>query len=682
MNPNFSIALSTAVESPFQFGSQGSEGAGTSASAARPSLMSRNPSLRCRPNRLVDATGDESRERALLLGPNQRFRGAVRRILADPALRTRFGIREIGADANRREQEQRTASLARMQDMFNADELKLPRAFEGKVTRGPDGKLASTDTAVAAILRYVEAKDPEAVRHLRIDPGCTLGLPLEPGVLLKAKEFAHGCAVRELKLAGEDSPLAVEIDMTTYATREAIKKGARGFQDGAQLTHADGAPGSPLRSEGQHPFKFLQEVRFKAGSNSPALADLVERCLNDGAPATLELRGRLGALAVKSVFSQKEVTKETWVALGLSMALSGGVAAALDILAWGAVNQQLSHQFGEDDARTRFAAIMLASVTPAIAETMDSFIVGRLIEKLRGGSFQPESLSDAWDTLKNALKSGGIASVGSIGNNALELTRKWAFQPLNFAMNQIAVATSGAMVPLEVDKTHQHMTAGVIQHMNNGFFPVPEVPGAAAMTEPQQHKSLARAVGSATRPALEVAPGDGLAINSMGIGALVSQLAFLPIDALARVGRLGEVVKSIVAIVTNTPTEVISTTIGSVTGPRLGGLGKAMTTDAEKDRLVMALIADKAIQRLNAPDANHPDASVEITEAELRAIEHPGMELTFMAGKLITGTMNGAVNLVSSVVGALRGKPPQTLGEKVDIAQLRSQMGSALPASH
>ena len=165
---------------------------------------------------------------------------------------------------------------------------------------------------------------------------------------------------------------------------------------------------------------------------------------------------------MKSVFSQKEVTKETWIALGLSLALSGGVAAALDIFAWGAVNKQLSRQFGEDDPRTRFAAIMLASVTPAFAETLDSFLVGRLIEKLRGGSFLPKSLGAAWDTLKKALKSGGIASVGSIGNNALELTRKWAFQPLNFVANQLAVATSGAMVPLEVDETHQRTTAGVM----------------------------------------------------------------------------------------------------------------------------------------------------------------------------------------------------------------------------
>jgi hypothetical protein len=101
--------------------------------------------------------------------------------------------------------------------------------------------------ALAAILRYVQAKDPEAARNLQIGADCTLSLPLEANVLLKAKQFAHGCAVRQLTLA-DGTASAVDIDMTTYATREAIKKGRRGFQDHAQLTHA-GPGGSPADSE-------------------------------------------------------------------------------------------------------------------------------------------------------------------------------------------------------------------------------------------------------------------------------------------------------------------------------------------------------------------------------------------------------------------------------------------------
>lgn len=129
--------------------------------------------------------------------------------------------------------QQRSASLRLVQEKFAAGELKLPRAFEGKVARGPDGRLTSTDTAVAAILRYVEAKDPEALGALQIGPGCTLGLPLDANVLLQARQFAHGCAVRGLDLA-DGTASEVEIDMTTYATREAVKKGARGFQDGVR----------------------------------------------------------------------------------------------------------------------------------------------------------------------------------------------------------------------------------------------------------------------------------------------------------------------------------------------------------------------------------------------------------------------------------------------------------------
>jgi hypothetical protein len=98
--------------------------------------------------------------------------------------------------------------------------------------------------ALAAILRYVQAKDPEAARNLQIGADCTLSLP----------QFAHGCAVRQLTLA-DGTASAVDIDMTTYATREVIKKGRRGFQDHAQLTHAgpedgraDSEPGPPCQA--------------------------------------------------------------------------------------------------------------------------------------------------------------------------------------------------------------------------------------------------------------------------------------------------------------------------------------------------------------------------------------------------------------------------------------------------
>jgi hypothetical protein len=565
---------------------------------------------------------------------------------------------------------ERATHLALAQTMIDTGELKQPRAFEGQVTRGLDGMLTSTDKAVAAILAYAQAKDPGALNDLAIDESCTLSLPLEANILLQARLFARGCAVRQLSLS-DSTTSEVDIYMSTYATREAIKKGTHGFQSTAQMTYAD--PTLRRLSDDQHPFAFLQGVRFQVESSSPDLQRVIERCLNDNDPTTLELRGRLGAQAVKSVFSQKQVTKETWIALGLSLTVSAVVATALDIFAWGTVNKHMGQRFGKDDPRTRFAAVMLASLTPGYAQTVDSFGVGRLIEKLRGGSFRPESLSDAWDTLKNCLISGASASLGSVSNNALALTKKWAFQPLTFLTNMVAVTTSHAMIPLEVNKAHEKITAGVIQHMNDGFFPVPELPGAEGMTEEHLHKAFAKQVKRATEPALDVAPGDGLAINSMGVVSLVSQMAFLPIDALTRIGKLNDVVKSIVSILINTPTEAISMAIGNTTGRWLGGIGNAMTTDGEKDRLIMALIANKAIQRIRAPDANHPDAGVEITEAELKAIEHPKLELTFKAGKLMTKLMNGTVHLVSDLVGVLRRQPPQTLSEKVDISRLRNQ---------
>jgi hypothetical protein len=582
--------------------------------------------------------------------------------------------------------EQRRHMVSVAQALYSSRELKLPRAFEGQVTRGPDGALTSPNSAVAGVLRYVQAMNPEALRDVTIGDACTLSLPLEANVLLKSKLFAQGCAVRQLDLT-DGKTSAADINMTTYATREAIKKADHGFGSQARLTHAGTeddararALGFPMEGEGEHPFAFLQELPFQVESSSPELQRAVEQCLNSKDPTTLELRGRLGALAVKSVFSQKEIPKEAWVALGLSLAVAGGVAVALDVFAWSAVHDEMMKgrsgmaptpgSQNHETAVTRFADIMLEAITPLVAETVDAFLVGRLVDKLRGGSFVPQSLADAWDTLKDALISGSIAAGGSVGNNALAPHRAWPVMAGNLATNVIATATSGAMVPIVVAKTHERMGAGVIQHMSNGFFPEPEMAGSQGMSEAQQHRALAQQVKRATDPALTVAPGDGLAITSMGIGALVSAAAFLPIDALVRAGKLKDSARSVITIFTNTPTEVISTTIGLLTGRRLGGLGKAMTTDDEKDSLMAALIADKAVQRLNAPDRDHPDATVEITEAELHAIEHPSLELAQKGGKGITMLMNGAVDLVSNVYRAARGQP-QSLGEQVDIAKLK-----------
>ncbi|MBF9265456.1 hypothetical protein I4I83_13800, partial [Acidovorax cattleyae] len=175
---------------------------------------------------------------------------------------------------------------------------------------------------------------------------------------------------------------------------------------------------------------------------------------------------------------------------------------------------------------------------------------------------------------------------------------------------------------------------------------------------------------------LEAAPGHGLAINSMGIGSVISLLTgFLPFDTMARAHVLPAVVQKIVTIMVNTPTEVLSLGVGILTGNHLGGIGGKLTTDAEKNRRIIELIAHKAVERLGQAQSGGTQG-IEITEAELRAIEHPSLALTFPAGRTIVNTMNGVADMVSRCWGALRGVPGERPGEQVDVSSLMKRMES------
>ncbi|MCS4511155.1 hypothetical protein [Xylophilus ampelinus] len=593
---------------------------------------------------------------------------------------------------------------AQLRQIVNTDRFRQPEALKGAVARGDDGLLHSPDKAIDAVLQFVQIKPAyrEAAAQLTLPPDAELRLPLEADILLNAWEFAAGCKVRELHLGGDGSePEEADIDLSTYAAREAIKKGAKAFGADASfrpITIEDVTGESDVDQETRAlveglgpnpqnaPFSFLQGVRYRADSNDEKLKALVGQALSDHDPATLELRGRMGAQAVNAVLTQKHLTPELGWAIAASLIGSGGVAFALDVLAWSAVRAAVAKTYGEDHPITNMTEVVLASLTAAVAETADSCVIKRLLGHFRGEALMPKSLAEVLNDLKESAISGGIAAIGAIPNNAAALTQRWAspqlwaMQPVSAVTNQIAVSTSGAMVPREVAAGHEEMAAGALERMNEGFFPAPQLTLQEDASDAQLHRALAEHVKEDTRAALEVAPGHGLAINSMGIGSVISLVTgFLPFDTLARAKVVPEVAQKIVTIMVNTPTEVLSLGAGLLGGQYFGGIGGKFTTDEEKNRLIVELIAKKAVERWSQAEGGTAP-SVEITEKELRAIEHPSLALTFPAGRAIVNTLNGVTDLLARTWGAIRGTPSQELAEQVNVDTLLSQMPVNRPA--
>ncbi|WP_415265787.1 hypothetical protein [Acidovorax sacchari] len=585
--------------------------------------------------------------------------------------------------------EQRDTYVARLKEVISTDQFQHPMAIEGIVGRGPDQRLTSRNKVIQAVLNYVQAKHPEEAARLDLQDLTELRLPLEADILLNAWEFSAGCRVREIRLADGETEEA-DIQLSTYVAREAIKKGTAAFGEGARLrpvsvkdvdpsseaedAHTAPAPGLEGNPE-KHPFAFLQGVRYRAESDHEGLQALVNRCLGASDPVTLELRGRLGAQAVNAVLSRKQFTPALGWGMAASVVGAGGLALLLDVAAWGAVKAQVAAALGEDHPATQMTEALLASLTALFAETVDSLIIKRLIGTYQGEPLLPETFAQFMDDLKDSAVSGSIAAVGAIPNNVAELTQQWAMEPVTMATNQIAASTSGAMVPREVAQAHGEMAAGVLQRMNDGFLPPPDVALAAGSSEAQARRALADHAMADTQGALEVAPGHGLAINSMGIGSVISLLAgFVPFDTMSRTHVLKPVVQKIVTIMVNTPTEVLSMGTGILTANHLGGVF-GLTTDEEKNNLITELIVNKAIARLEQAQARPGQtSSIQITEEELRAIEHPAMALTFPAGRAIVNTMNGVTDLIARCWGALRGVPDERPGEQVDTRDLMQRM--------
>ena len=566
-------------------------------------------------------------------------------------------------------------------------EYRFPATFSGTVTRDASGKVHCTDKAVEAILRFVEARYSAEFGALELPAeGCQLSLPLDTAILTQTAAFEHGCKAYGLKME-DGEQVDAEINLTAYSTRQAIRKGVQGFGAGARLNpaaspaadeaarsseaialpHSSGeSPGDlPLATlggnrasadtapaEDVHPFKFLQDIRYEVESDHRRLKKLVEKCLNKADPATLELRGRLGAQAINSVINKKTFTKDIGIAMLASLAISGGLTYALDAVAWTKLVKAAAAKFGETHAITQCVNVLTNSVTPLVAETVDSVIVKRLLGTFQGEPLLPDSFKEFLGDLGDSAISGSIAAVGSIPNNAAALNSSIGMLFIQALTNQVAASTSAAMVPREIANAHDEMAAGVTQKMSEGFFAVPTANHTAATNAPEAKAELRTQIRSDTKSALEAAPGWGMAVNSMGIGSVMSFSAgFLPVDIPARLGLVSDSVQKIASIMLNTPTEILSLGINILTANHLG-MGSLMTTDTEKNRQMINLVVDKAIQRITSDD---PDRSVEITEAELRAIEHPKLALTQPAGRAIVGVMNSTADLLTNARARLFG---------------------------
>ena len=548
--------------------------------------------------------------------------------------------------------------------------LKLPSIIKGTIEKNKNGEIYSKNPAIDALLKYVRAKYPFEFDNLNLPKDLEVSMPLEKEILKNINHFEKGCHLQGIDIACDMPSIKKDINLSSYITRQIIKKSNTSLGENANLLSDRGKDQSSIGSMGklsptlssviepsQHPFAFLQKIRYSVQTPHTELKNLIEQACNDMHPESLELRARLGAHAVNTVLNHKGFDWKLAIAMLISVSGSGAIAYALDMQATEKFLRSLAKKWGRENVRTRFVAAFAESLVPSPAEFFDSLVVKRIIEKMRGNAMFPSSLADLKDDLKEASIAGLISAAGSLPVNFIDVCKKLSVIPASALGSMFATATAAAMAPMQVASAREEMIAAVIQQRNSGFFKTPDVPVFDNGDLHALAKALERDAAKDVESALETTPGINQTINSMGIGQMISFFAgFAPFTALTHTGKLPEMAKKIAAIAINQPTEVLSLATGILTGNYVGHLPGLLSTDNEKNDKIAALILDSARQRVENAQKGMMDTTVEITEKQLQRIEHPALELTFPLGRTITNTMNAVADLLSSSVAKLRGK--------------------------
>nr|CAD2173731.1 unnamed protein product [Meloidogyne enterolobii] len=335
----------------------------------------------------------------------------------------------------------------------------------------------------------------------------------------------------------------------------------------------------------------------------------------------------MGAQILGSVYNAKELTKDLWNGLLLSLGGAGLIAAILDIGVWPAIILLISLTGCITCAHV--VGVILYSLTPLAAETFDSLVIKRLLISFDGGSFWPSSKAVFDENLSGAVAAGKIAAGGSIFNNLLAMEEisksfpenaNWSSILPAFPANLIATATSGAMVPQEFNEWRDHQRSALYKLYDQGFLPKPDrdeivlewrisekkrknwkrffsffkTPETSPIITNKERDIVFREyIKSKIEASMDIQKTSAMAINSMGIGALISSIVLFALYFPSLFGyKIPEVLEKIFIIMVNTPTEIISFIAGIFSANKFGAetVEKWWSTDDMKNRQMVSEI--------------------------------------------------------------------------------------------
>ncbi|CAK5081532.1 unnamed protein product [Meloidogyne enterolobii] len=370
-----------------------------------------------------------------------------------------------------------------------------------------------------------------------------------------------------------------------------------------------------------------EEIKNCYGLKGPLLKVLRYEGIDD--PIHQEFRGRIGAQIIGSVYNAKQLTMDILNGLLWSLGGAGTIALILDLGLWPLCIFLIS--LSGCPLCAHIIGIFLYSLTPLAAETFDSLVIKRLLISLDGGKFFPSTLDKFLDDLKGAFKAGTIASGGSLMNNALAMEKigkalgMSAIGP-NLPTNIVATATSGAMVPLEFHEWRDLQRAALYKLYDQKFLPkpngdtlvvewrekskkkrekfwhkitfrsfAPKKPETSpVITNEERNLAFREHIKEKIEASMDIQKKSSMAINSMGIGSLLSQIVLITFFFPSLYG-MPIVILKIALIIINTPTEICSFVATIVSANSLGNeyIEKWWSTDTMKNKQMVRYFSER-----------------------------------------------------------------------------------------
>uniref|UniRef100_A0A915MAH6 Uncharacterized protein n=1 Tax=Meloidogyne javanica TaxID=6303 RepID=A0A915MAH6_MELJA len=363
-----------------------------------------------------------------------------------------------------------------------------------------------------------------------------------------------------------------------------------------------------------------------------------------------EFRGRLGAQILLSVYNAKQLTKDIAYGMALSLVGAGFIGTLLDVFIWPAMITAMAHVCPFLVIPFTIASSTSGALVPLEFAEWEQNTRAALFLKYSTGFFPKPDVEYLTVKIrkdeKDRQKEKNKKFIRRMFNKILGILP----QPLG---NKFRKKKPGYDYPAISDGEKNEKLRMFIESKVSIVFVF----------------SQKTTVTETPLTSMKIEKTAAMSVNSMGIGALLSFLTFIPMYFASKYDMVPETLLKITTILINTPTEILSFGVGILTANGVGveWLEKYLSTDTMKNKQMVRMIFDRTMEQYLDVTGKFN----KISEEEVYTIFHPKLAGTFGFGSGVVKTMLWTSEKLVKAYCSLTEQPfPKSLFDQINMSKL------------